>query len=86
MYVSPDSAWTDEDLEEWERISASHEYMLGYADGKSKAHFEVRSLAEGWPSGQMHAPDCGCELCKTVTAVLNGAAKLMEAVIREARK
>ena len=40
-------------------------YLHGYADGKSKAHFEVRYRAAD------HDPrDCGCEPCITVRVVL----------------
>ena len=41
-------------------------YLHGYADGKSKAHFEVRYRAAD------HDPrDCGCEPCITVRVVLS---------------
>ena len=40
-------------------------YVEGYAQGKDKAHFEVRQLL-----GANHATGCGCEPCKTVQAVL----------------
>ena len=38
-------------------------YGSGYANGKDKAHFEVRT----WDGS--HADGCGCEPCQTVTAV-----------------
>ena len=40
-------------------------YVEGYAQGKDKAHFEVRNARDG-----NHASDCCCEPCKTVRAVL----------------
>ena len=40
-------------------------YGQGYADGKDKAHMEVRTIATAG-----HAWDCGCEPCITARAVL----------------
>ena len=45
----------------------------GYADGKDKAHFEVRALAEG----REHGPGCECAPCQTSKA-------LIAALVREA--
>jgi len=41
-------------------------YADGYADGKDKAHFEVRMMTA---DGGGHAAGCGCEPCLTLTAV-----------------
>ena len=48
-------------------------YGEGYADGKDKAHFEVRALAEGLE----HGPGCECAPCQTSKA-------LIAALVREA--
>ena len=40
------------------------EYGRGYADGKAKAHFEMRV---GYWRGHAHL--CGCEPCQTVRAI-----------------
>ena len=40
-------------------------YTEGYAHGKEKAHFEVRTVLDS-----NHADSCGCEPCKTVREVL----------------
>ena len=40
-------------------------YLHGYADGKSKAHFEVR-----YRTADHDPQDCGCEPCITVRVVL----------------
>ena len=40
-------------------------YAEGYARGKERAHFEVRTVLD--PS---HAESCGCEPYKTVRAIL----------------
>ena len=40
------------------------EYGQGYADGKAKAHFEMRV---GYWRG--HDRRCGCEVCQTYRAV-----------------
>ena len=41
-------------------------YAEGYAQGKEKAHFEVRTVL-----GSNHAASCGCEPCKTVREVIS---------------
>lgn len=41
------------------------DYGDGYAAGKAKAHFELRS----WELGE-HAPTCGCDPCQTVRVVV----------------
>ena len=48
-------------------------YGEGYADGKDKAHFEVRALAEG----REHGRGCECAPCQTSKA-------LIAALVREA--
>lgn len=35
-------------------------YVEGYAQGREKAHFEVRNALENG-----HSDQCGCEPCKT---------------------
>ena len=40
-------------------------YVEGYAQGKDKAHFEVRGVLDAG-----HADDCGCEPCNTAREVL----------------
>ena len=40
-------------------------YAEGYAYGKEKAHFEVRTVPDS-----NHADSCGCEPCKTVREVM----------------
>ena len=40
-------------------------YAEGYAHGKEKAHFEVRTVLDS-----NHADSCGCEPCKTVREVI----------------
>ena len=39
-------------------------YVEGYAQGKDKAHFEVRNIL-----GAGHADGCGCEPCQTLQQV-----------------
>ena len=41
-------------------------YVEGYAQGKDKAHFEVRGVLDAG-----HAQDCGCEPCLTAREVLH---------------
>ena len=41
-------------------------YAEGYAHGKEKDHFEVRTVLDS-----NHANNCGCEPCKTVREVIN---------------
>ena len=40
-------------------------YGQGYADGKSKAHFEIREMVTGHDFAR-----CGCEACFTLRIVL----------------
>ena len=40
-------------------------YAEGYAHGKDKAHFEVRTVLDS-----DHADSCGCEPCITVREIL----------------
>ena len=40
-------------------------YAEGYAAGKEKAHFEVRTILDS-----NHAESCGCESCKTIREVV----------------
>ena len=44
------------------------DYGDGYAAGKDKAHFELRT----WELGA-HAPGCGCEPCETVRVIVRKA-------------
>ena len=39
-------------------------YVEGYAQGKDKAHFEVRNILRAG-----HADGCGCEPCQTLQQV-----------------
>ena len=41
-------------------------YAEGYAQGKNKAHFEIRGVLDAG-----HADDCGCEPCLTSREVLH---------------
>ncbi len=61
----------------------SDEYERGYAHGKDKAHFEVRTVVEGPP----HHPTCECQPCITIRIVIHETDKrrlqeLQEAVER----
>ncbi len=40
-------------------------YVEGYAQGKDKAHFEVRNALDAG-----HAQDCGCEPCLTARSIM----------------
>ena len=48
---------------------SAEDYGSGYAHGKEKAHFELRT----WDGS--HAGDCGCEPCQTVRAVIGALSK-----------
>ena len=48
---------------------SAEDYGSGYAHGKDKAHFELRT----WTGA--HAGDCGCEPCQTVRAVIGALSK-----------
>lgn len=40
-------------------------YAEGYAQGKDKAHFEIRTVLDS-----NHTASCGCEPCKTVREIV----------------
>ena len=48
---------------------SADDYASGYAQGKEKAHFELRT----WTGA--HAGDCACEPCKSVRAVIGALSK-----------
>lgn len=48
-------------------------YVEGYAQGKDKAHFEVRAILDSHGASS-HADDCGCEPCKTVRMIATALA------------
>ena len=54
-------------------------YAEGYAHGKEKAHFEVRTVLDS-----NHAASCGCEPCKTVREVLRHRPPVDDRLLRQA--